>query len=496
MMWPVEGRTRIATLACLAILVAACVAGPTPSPPVATDSAPGVSEAPAPTATPEPGSRKRIVVDTDVAPDDLVAIASMVRDPSIELLAITVAGTGEAHCQGGLFVVRSVVTMLLDQPIPVACGRSTPLGDAEPFPDEWRAGADAGSGLDLVSPGFAPDDRAAAELLVELATAESDAGRRLTILTLGPVTNLASALELDPALPARVTEVSRAGAVSVAGNVMTGDAAAAPVAEWNAHADPTALRRVVEAGFDLTLIPLDATNDVPLTGDLHAALESDHAAGPADLVFELWAGNPYMTGGGFYLWDPLAAAAMRDPSIVTTRDATLRVEEGAGPEGGRLVESASGAKVTIATGADRARFEPFLLERLRLGPPREHAFVTAGTVVVDAGDGTCAARLDPPNARAGRLRFEAANSSAEPVSVFAFAVGSTAWADIVAFAADPRPDLASPPPVQEIRWIDVPAGSHGGWYGTAPAGEMGVACLFGSFEAPEILLVGPITIAP
>ena len=302
-------RARVAWRLLLAALtVGGCT--PVPAAPAATTTgSPGVATVAQGASL--SGVPVRLVIDTDVAPDDVTAIASLLRDPAIELLAITVSGTGEAHCPGGMLVARSVVTMLRDDDVPVACGQESPMGDAEPFPPEWRAGADAGSGLDLVSPRYEPHRRQAPALIVELAASEAAAGRTLTILTLGPLTNLASAHDLDPALPAKVRVVSMLGAVGVPGNVLTQGEPA--TAEWNAHADPTAVRLVLDAGFDLTLVPLDATNSVPLTQDLVASLEADHAAGPADLVFELWSRNSFMVQGGYYLWDPLAAAALRDP---------------------------------------------------------------------------------------------------------------------------------------------------------------------------------------
>jgi inosine-uridine nucleoside N-ribohydrolase len=215
-------------------LLSAC--SPVPSP---------GSSAAAPSAMPP---SLPLVIDTDMAPDDITAIASLVRDPAVDLRAITVAGTGEAHCPGGMFVARSMLTMLVDREIPVACGNGSPLSAAEDFPAEWRSAVDAGSRLDLVRPAYVPDTRAAADLLVELARTEAAAGGRLTILTLGTLTNVATALAADPQLPSRVRLVSMLGAVRVPGNVTTqpGD----PTAEWNAHADPTAVRRVLDAGFD------------------------------------------------------------------------------------------------------------------------------------------------------------------------------------------------------------------------------------------------------
>lgn len=431
-----------------------------------------------------------LVVDTDMAADDLTAIASLLRDPAVDLKAITVVGTGEAHCPGGIFVARAIVTMLRDTPIPVTCGNASPLGAAEPFPTDWRAAADAGNGLGLVSPAFVPDSRPAPALIAELAAAEAAAGRRLTVLTLGTMTNVANALEVDPALPSKVRLVSMLGAVRVPGNVTTqpGD----PTAEWNAHADPTAVRRVLEAGFDWTLVPLDATASVPITPELFDELASDHAAGPADLVFELWARNPYMTQSGFYLWDPLAAAAVRDPTIMTLAQVHLSVVEGDGLDGGRLREDPAGAAVSVALAADRTRFETFLLERLRLGSPRTNPFTEVGSVSVTGGPGTCAATLDPATPTAGLLRIRATNSAAEPLNVVVFELAKLTWAELEAVVA--AFDPAAPPKVNVIAGLELPAGGLITGYGTSPTGTLGVACATGPFDAPAITLAGPFPV--
>lgn len=496
-----QGR-RVALLLALAV-VGACNVAPPTSPPVSPQTAPPASDAPggpsgAPTgslAVPTPAADPiRLVIDTDMAPDDIVAIASLLRDPGVEVLAITVTGTGEAHCPGGMFVARSIVTMLRPDPIPVACGARSPLGDAEPFPAEWRAGVDAGNGLRLVAPTFAPDARSSEELLVEVSAAEAAAGRRLTILTIGTVTNLAGAVTLDPALPDRVKVVSMLGAVGVPGNAIPADQPdAAPTAEWNAHADPTAVRIVLDAGFDLTLVPLDATKDVPLTRDLFARLEADHAAGPADLVFELWARNPFLTGGGLYLWDPLAAAVVRQPGLVTTREARLRVVEGAGLDGGRLIEDSAGAAVTIATSADRAAFEALLLGWLRIGGPRPQAFAPVGTVTVAVGPGRCEVEFEPADLPAGLVQLDLTSTDGAAGAIL-FGTAGIPWADLEAFARDPDP--GTPPPVAEIAGAFLEAsGSTTSWGATEP-GEIGVACAVGDFDAPEILLRGPFVVGP
>jgi hypothetical protein len=100
-------------IAAVAVLQAACVppSSAGPSGPEASATATSASGSTAAPTLP-------LVIDTDMAPDDITAIASLLRDPAVEIRAITVTGTGEAHCPGGLFVARSVVSMLVDRPIP------------------------------------------------------------------------------------------------------------------------------------------------------------------------------------------------------------------------------------------------------------------------------------------------------------------------------------------------------------------------------------------
>jgi inosine-uridine nucleoside N-ribohydrolase len=478
------------------LLVAFGLLGCTTTAPTSSPGAPS-SEPSGPAAA---GEALRLVLDTDMAPDDVTAIASIIRDPAVELLAITVAGTGEAHCQGGMFVARSIVTQLRDDPVPVACGRGNPMGEAQPFPDAWRAGADTGNGLTLISPSFAPDARSADQVIVDLANDEAASGRRLTILTLGTLTNVAAAIELDPTLPDHVTLVSMLGAITVPGNV-TPDVAGGSgpaVAEWNAHADPTAVRQVLDAGLDWTLIPLDATNSVPLTEDLYSDLESDHAAGPADLVFELWSKNSYMRSSGFYLWDPLAAAAIRDASLVETRAASIRVVEGAALDGGQLIEDPAGAPVTIAISADREAFETFLMSRLRLGPPRDVAFDPVATLSVTVGDHACTAQLAPRMPPAGLLRVDVTGEGSSYLGIVVFELGAMRWEEIEAYAAAPPPpsSAASPPPINEVVWIDSPGEDSASGYGAMPPGVLGVACISGTLAAPAAGLAGPFEVGP
>jgi inosine-uridine nucleoside N-ribohydrolase len=451
---------------------------------------PAASAVASPTGSGSAAAPLRLVIDTDMAADDIVAIASLLREPAVEVLGIAVTGTGEAHCPGGLFSARALVTTLADAPIPVACGPGAALGPAQEFPAEWRTGADAGYGLQLPAPAAPPDPRSAQQLILDLA-----AEAPLTLLTLGPLTNVAAAVRLDPTLPDRVTRlVAMAGAVDVAGNVQPFDGREGdPTAEWNLHADPTAAAIVFEAGFDLTLVPLDATNDVPLDQAFVDALATDHAAAPADVVLELYARNGYLVTGEPMLWDSLAAMVMLHPEVATFEERTVSIVEGDALDGGRTLADPDGAPVRAAMSANPAAFRDLLFAALRRGEPRAEPFSVAAVLRVEAGPDECTAELLPSDARAGLLRLEGSVAAGFDVQMVAFGVGAWTWAQLEAFAEAPNFD--EQPPIVEIAYLGVGPGRSGSAHGEAPAGQVGVACLSGAVEAPTIMLAGPFELA-
>ena len=198
-----RARHIVASVALIAISACASIAPGSPSPAPDGTAAPGRGASPAPAATATTGNAgaRPILIDTDVAPDDLVAIAFLLASPEVRVEAITVSGTGEAHCDGGVDVVLRLLERLEAPNIDVACGRETPIAGNHAFPDAWRDGADDGSGLDLPSTSRRPFAGDAVRLITETA----DRVDGLRVLTLGPMTNLADALGSRPRSPSGST---------------------------------------------------------------------------------------------------------------------------------------------------------------------------------------------------------------------------------------------------------------------------------------------------
>jgi inosine-uridine nucleoside N-ribohydrolase len=297
------------------------------------------------------------VVDTDLAADDLVALAFLLSSPHAEVRAITVSGTGEVRCPAGLEVISGLLELTDQAEIPVACGRSTPLAGDREFPREWRDASDVAWGVEL--PNGAPPS--AGTTAVELLADTLD--RRTTLLTLGPLTNVAEAFREEPALAGRIGPVVvMGGAVGVGGNVFLEDEQS-PVAEWNMYVDPTAAGEVLASGAAVTLVGLDATNQAPITSDFVEEVQENADGDAGKVVGELLAGNPLVTSGEASFWDPLAAAVVLDPSLVDTEEMQVDVVTD-GEDSGRTVEDEGGASVDVAVGADADTLEGLLLATL------------------------------------------------------------------------------------------------------------------------------------
>lgn len=200
-----------------------------------------------------PAAEKRadavpVVVDTDLAPDDLAALALLLRHPDVRVLAVTVPQTGELDCRGtGL--LGDFFDALEVEPPPVACG-TTPRGeDGVMFPPDWGAGALMASGLprDDVPNDLTPVRTPAATLLARLARRHDD----LHVVALAPLTEVAAVLREDPAAYARLD-----GIITMAGSVDS-PSHADGVAEWNAGADPVPFAEVLAGPVPVTVVPDD-----------------------------------------------------------------------------------------------------------------------------------------------------------------------------------------------------------------------------------------------
>lgn len=299
---------------------------------------------------------RAVIIDTDMAPDDWMAILYLLRRSDVDVKAITVAGTGEAHCGPGVQNAKKLAALAEKPAIPVACGRSTPLQGNRSFPQPWRDWADRLAGLSLPS-GEPVSTVSAVELLRAAISESSD---KVAIVVLGPLTNLGDAFEAEPTLASHVEMIYiMGGAFQVAGNVgQSGFGIQNESAEWNMYVDPHAAAVTVRSGAPMTFVPLDATNQAPLTKAFYDRMTQDRSTPTASFVFQvLGTVHDRLQSDFYWFWDPLAAAIWADESLATFSEQHVTVSEEEGPSVGSTRFAGSGAPARIAVKVDRAAFE-------------------------------------------------------------------------------------------------------------------------------------------
>ena len=314
-------------------------------------------------ATPRPtpnAAARDVIIDTDMAVDDWLAILFLLGRREVDVRAITVTGTGEAHCAPGVQNALALLNLAGAPEIPVACGRETPLEGEHTFPEPWRERVDSLLGIDLPLPDV-PDAGSAPDLLRATLSESTD---DVAILTLGPLTNIADLLEESPEVAEKIDDVVvMGGAVEVGGNVgNSGVDIDNEFAEWNIYVDPLAAKMVLDSGVPVTLVPLDATNDAPMTVEFVVRMTGDATTPVAQFVADVTSRQRPLLEFGYYFWDPLAAAVIIDESLTAMESVDLTVVTNEGPESGRVVPANDGVKARYATSADLERLEDLLID--------------------------------------------------------------------------------------------------------------------------------------
>jgi inosine-uridine nucleoside N-ribohydrolase len=422
---------------------------------------------------------------------DLFALAVLLRDPALDVRAIAIDGTGLVHCAGGRRVTRYLLEQLGRGDVPFACGRETTGPNGRPFPEDWRSTADVAYGLDIdpVIESGIPEQ--AADLIAR-AIAESPSAP--LIVALGPWTNLADAFAADPSLADRVAGIhAMAGVIDAPGNVLVDGLTEADRLEWNVVADADAFAAVMALDVPVDLVPLDATDDVPVPPDLLERLEEDHAAAGADLAYELLVRFPErLSLPGGQLWDELAALAVSDQSLVTWQEAPVRVTEA-----GRIDRDPAGRPIRFASAADRGAVEGALLAGLRRGGPRSDPFSIRGDLTV-RWDGTkCVLEGSTPDAP-GMYRAHLVNDTGALAGLAVIGVRPPhRWDEVVTLLSELDPGQVGEPPgwIVDGGFAEAAADGTGSGLVDVFDGPAGAICVSGdwpdlTFEASDPFEVG------
>lgn len=201
---------------------------------------------------------ERILIDTDPGIDDAMAILLALASPEVQVEGLTVVFGNSADVHLLARNASAILELAGRADIPVAVGAASPLVRAYHGRGSVVHGENGLGGVVLPKPATPPVSQNAAQFIIDTCVANPG---QITLVTLGPLTNIALALGIRPDLPRFVRRpVMMGGAVAAPGNVN-------PVAEANVHNDPEAARLVFNAGWEITMAGLDVTMQVHMDDD-------------------------------------------------------------------------------------------------------------------------------------------------------------------------------------------------------------------------------------
>jgi inosine-uridine nucleoside N-ribohydrolase len=280
-----------------------------------------------------------IVIDCDPGHDDAIAIMLALGSPEVELRAVTTV-SGNAPLQRTTANAIRVLDHVGRSDVPVAAGADRPLV-RDPYPQGEVHGESGLDGPALPPPGRAPLEAHAVDVIAEIATASD---RPVTLIAIGPLTNVAIFVARHPEAAAALERVVVMGGSIGLGNVT-------PAAEFNIWGDPEAARRVFTSGLHVTMVGLDVTQKALFTGEQN--------------VDYYRRAHPRV--GGTPIHDAVAVAQVVKPELLTLAHCHVEVDCGPVSRGRTLVDlrcvTAGQPNVHVATDVDPA-FNDLMADRI------------------------------------------------------------------------------------------------------------------------------------
>jgi len=309
---------------------------------------------------------KPIIMDVDVGVDDALAIMLAVRSPELDLRAITTV-SGNVHVDKTSVNALKVLEAMGAFGIPVAKGAAKPILRDLEIAEDFH-GKDGLGDSNIALPKLQLDKRHAVDLLIQETATHP---KQMTVVATGPLTNIATAILREPRFAENVQQlVIMGGAYGV---TIYGYGNSNPAAEFNIYVDPEAASVVFKSGIPLTAVGLDTTTDpkATLTKELYRQIEQ---SGTSSAKFAALITRQLMSRYGFvHLHDPMAAATVADPSLVTTRKYHVEIETVSELTRGQTVTDRRGwlpesyrktPNTNVCTSIDGKRFLEIFMSRI------------------------------------------------------------------------------------------------------------------------------------
>ena len=259
------------------------------------------------------------ILDVDPGHDDAVALMMACGAPDLDLLVVTTVA-GNVPLEKTTRNALRILSLIGRPGVPVAAGAAAPL-ERPLYTAESIHGESGLDGPEIPDPTFGPDGRGAVDLIAGILR---EAPEPVTLIPMGPLTNVATLLREHPDLKDRIARVSLMGGSVGLDNTT-------PAAEFNVYVDPEAAREVFGSGLPITMCGLNVTHQAGVGPAEREKLRSAGRFG--GIVAELleFFASTYEKVFGFDappLHDPVAVAAVLRPDLLTTRPIRVDVECG------------------------------------------------------------------------------------------------------------------------------------------------------------------------
>jgi len=260
----------------------------------------------------------RVIIDTDPGVDDALALLLAMRSPELKIEAITPVA-GNVPLELSLPNALRMVEIAGRTDIPVAAGAKTPLL-RRLVTAAYAHGENGLGGAVFPEPKIKPIAESAAKFISQIVRKYPG---EVTLITIGPLTNIATTLTMDAELAGMVRSLVMMGGSLSGGNIT-------PAAEFNVYVDPEAARIVFQSGIPITMVGLDVTRKTSLTDEHVRTLEagqnpvSQAAAKIARNAINHNREQGFLVGPNMH--DSLAVAGFLDPSLLKFQDYYVDVE--------------------------------------------------------------------------------------------------------------------------------------------------------------------------
>ena len=297
---------------------------------------------------------KKIIIDADPGTDDFIAISLALKSEKFDVLGIT---TVEGNCSLEKATKNTFKTLNMCDRDDIEVYKGLKNNNLETENADDVHGDNGLGGIDYIPIDRKENEKSAIDFLIE--TVNKNPGE-ITIITLGPLTNIAECINKDKNFASNVGELLIMGGSASYGNIT-------PYAEFNFHKDPYSVKEVLNADFkDIKIFGWDITTKMPLLEKYEEILKNSNKELPKFIynITRTTTKHDKELYGGAVISDPLLVAYLIDNSVVSLSPATVKMVTSNYEFGRSIVKFVSDSNIKFAKSVNSEKFYDILFKAI------------------------------------------------------------------------------------------------------------------------------------